>query len=397
MEDEVLVEVEGVSKKFSKHLKTSLKYGLIDILKKSIGMPLNQNLRKDEFWAVNDINFKLRRGECIGLIGHNGAGKSTLLKILNGIYAPDKGQVVMRGKVSALIELGAGFNPILTGRENIYNNAAILGFSRKETDEKLQSIIEFSEIEEFLDMPVKNYSSGMKVRLGFAVAAHLDPDILIIDEVLAVGDISFSLKCFKKIDEILPHTAVIFVSHSLVQISRICTSILVLDKGNEVYLGDDVSEGIQTYLQKQQTNELENIIYLNTDKFEISDYTFNQEAATKFTLQWNTPLEIGFKMSNSRLKKTPYFVVQIFDKEQKPIVATYYKPDDVSLEKSTLQIKIDLGEINLGAAKYSINLAVFEEYEKKLIYKANSIATFDVVHEIVTYAPILKKINISVL
>src|SRR5690606_23183358 len=252
------------------------------------------------------------------------------------------------------------------------------------------------EIEEFLDMPVKNYSSGMKVRLGFAVAAHLDPDILIIDEVLAVGDISFSLKCFKKIDEILPNTAVIFVSHSLVQISRICTSILVLDKGNEVYLGDDVSEGIQTYLQKQQNNELENIIYLNTDKFEISDYTFNREAATKFTLQWNTPLEIGFKMSKNQLKKTPYFVVQIFDKEQKPIVATYYKPDDVNLEKDTLQIKIDLGEINLGAAKYSINLAVFEEYEKKLIYKANSIATFDVVHEIVTYAPILKKIITTV-
>src|SRR5690606_21969125 len=145
MESEELVIVDGVSKKFSERLKTSLRYGLIDIFKKSLGMSLKQELRKDEFWAVKDVCFRLKRGECIGLIGHNGAGKSTLIKILNGIYTPDKGQVVMRGKVSALIELGAGFNPILTGRENIYNNAAILGFSRKETDEKLQSIIEFSE------------------------------------------------------------------------------------------------------------------------------------------------------------------------------------------------------------------------------------------------------------
>src|SRR5690606_10301069 len=169
-----------------------------------------------------DVSFKLRRGECIGLIGHNGAGKSSLLKVLNGLYAPDKGQIVMRGKVGALIELGAGFNLILSGRENIYNNAAVLGFSKKEVDQKIQSIIDFSEIEDFIDMPVQNYSSGMKVRLGFAVAAHLEPDILIIDEVLAVGDLGFVLKCFKKIDELLPKTAVIFVSHNMPMVSRIC-------------------------------------------------------------------------------------------------------------------------------------------------------------------------------
>jgi lipopolysaccharide transport system ATP-binding protein len=147
---------------------------------------------------VNDVSFELKRGQCLGLIGRNGAGKSTLLKMLNGLIKPDKGRIEMRGRVAALIELGAGFNPILTGRENIYNNAAILGFKKKETDHLLGDIIAFSEMEEFIDTPVQYYSSGMKVRLSFAVAAFLKPDVLILDKVLAVGDAGFRIKSFNK-------------------------------------------------------------------------------------------------------------------------------------------------------------------------------------------------------
>ena len=170
---EVLVEVEGLSKKFCKDLKTSLWYGVKDLSANVFGNQQPKGLREKEFWAVKDINFTLRRGECLGLIGHNGAGKSTLLKILNGLINPDEGKVTIRGKVGALIELGAGFNPILSGRENIYNNGAVLGFTRAEIDSKIEKIIDFSEIREFIDMPVQNYSSGMKVRLGFAVAAQI--------------------------------------------------------------------------------------------------------------------------------------------------------------------------------------------------------------------------------
>ena len=171
--DDVLVKVEGLSKKFCIDLKTSLWYGVKDLVTGIRGNKHERELRPKEFWAVKDISFQLKRGECLGLIGHNGAGKSTLLKILNGLINPDAGKVTIRGRVGALIELGAGFNPILSGRENIYNNGAVLGFTKKEIDAKLQTIIDFSELEEFIDMPVQNYSSGMKVRLGFAVAAQM--------------------------------------------------------------------------------------------------------------------------------------------------------------------------------------------------------------------------------
>jgi len=220
MKEEILIEVNQVSKRFCKDLKRSMRYGFMDSLRAIAGKDATATeLRKDEFWAVKDVSFQLRRGECMGLIGHNGAGKSTLLKMLNGLINPDQGSIVMRGRIGALIELGAGFNPILTGRENIYNNGAVLGFTRKEIDEKIEAIIDFAEIREFIDAPVQNYSSGMRVRLGFSVAAQMEPDILLIDEVLAVGDLGFVVKCMNRIQQLLKSCAVIFVSHSMGQIS----------------------------------------------------------------------------------------------------------------------------------------------------------------------------------
>ncbi|HNP68244.1 MAG TPA: polysaccharide ABC transporter ATP-binding protein [Aequorivita sp.] len=256
--NEVLVSVENLSKKFCKDLKTSLWYGVKDLASGLSGNKNNRELRPKEFWAVKDISFELRRGECLGLIGHNGAGKSTLLKILNGLINPDAGKVTIKGRVGALIELGAGFNPILSGRENIYNNGAILGFTRKEIDEKIEEIIDFAEIREFIDMPVQNYSSGMKVRLGFAVAAQMEPDVLLIDEVLAVGDVAFRMKCYNKILELIDSTAVIFVSHSLSQVSRVCTSAMTMDRGELKYIGE-LSKAVTTYEELYLNSKIENI------------------------------------------------------------------------------------------------------------------------------------------
>jgi ABC-type polysaccharide/polyol phosphate transport system ATPase subunit len=208
-------------------------YGATDLLRSFIGFsPSGERLRRGEFWALEDVNIEVAPGECIGLIGPNGAGKSTFLKMLNGIFMPDRGEIRVSGRVGALIEVGAGFHPLLTGRENVYVNGAILGMSRHEIDRELDSIIDFAGIADFIDSPVKHYSSGMYVRLGFAVAAHLRPEILLIDEVLAVGDLSFQIKCLNHIQALLGNgTSVLFVSHNLYQVQRICTSAVLVADG----------------------------------------------------------------------------------------------------------------------------------------------------------------------
>jgi len=180
------------------------------------------------------------------LIGHNGAGKTTLLKMLNGLIKPDSGKITMRGRVGALIALGAGFNPILTGRENIYINGSVLGLSKKEIDGKIDEIIDFAEIGEFIDSPVQNYSSGMNVRLGFAVATAMNPDVIILDEVLAVGDAAFRQKCYRRIDDLRDGTATIFVSHNMPDVARISQSVLVMQSGRSVFQGP-TSEGVGLY------------------------------------------------------------------------------------------------------------------------------------------------------
>ncbi len=249
MKDDILIKCDKVSKKFCKDFKRSLWYGFKDVCSSfTRGNPNPERLRKDEFWALKDISFELRRGECLGLIGHNGAGKSTLLKMLTGLIKPDEGSITMRGRIGTMIELGAGFNPILTGRENIYNNGAVLGFSKEEIDDKFQQIVAFSEIGEFIDSPVQNYSSGMKVRLGFAVAAQMEPDVLLVDEVLAVGDLGFVIKCLNRMGELIPNTATIFVSHSMPMISRICSQVLLMDKGKTLFHSNDIAEGIAKYI-----------------------------------------------------------------------------------------------------------------------------------------------------
>jgi lipopolysaccharide transport system ATP-binding protein len=230
MNDDVLIKVEGVSKKFCRSLKKSLYYGLKDIAGETTGFNKNQDqLRSEEFWAVNDVSFELRRGECLGLIGRNGAGKTTLLKMLNGLIKPNKGRIEMHGRIGALIALGAGFNPILTGRENIYVNASILGLCKKESAAKFEEIVHFAELNDFIDTPVQNYSSGMQVRLGFAVAAVLiKPDVLLLDEVLAVGDMGFKIKCLNSVRELMADAAVVFVSHTMQFVSQFCSRIACL-------------------------------------------------------------------------------------------------------------------------------------------------------------------------
>ncbi|MBU1694396.1 MAG: ABC transporter ATP-binding protein [Verrucomicrobia bacterium] len=294
MSSEPAIRVERVSKKFARSLKKAMVYGLADIARATLlprqfrspnlearvsdtlgattgsyrtrkterptpsnEQPATSNpqpadgLRPSEFWAVRDVSFEVRRGECLGLIGANGAGKSTLFKILSGIYGPTDGRIEIRGRLSALIEVGAGFHAMLSGRENIYISGAVLGMSTKLIEEKYEQIVEFSGVRDFIDMPVKFYSSGMHVRLGFAVLAHLDPEIMLIDEILAVGDMEFQKKCIDRINEMRQgQMAIALVSHSLYRIESLCHRVVWLDHGHVVMIGE-AREVIRAYRDQQ--------------------------------------------------------------------------------------------------------------------------------------------------
>ena len=325
MAGEVLVKVEGVSKKFCRDLKTSLWYGVKDLTSELLGGRHDQaNLRPKEFWAVNGINFELRRGECLGLIGRNGAGKSTMLKMLNGLIKPDTGKITIEGRVGALIELGSGFNPILTGRENIYNNGSVLGIPKKEIDQVIDEIIEFSEIEKFIDTPVAYYSSGMKVRLGFSVAVHMKPDVLILDEVLAVGDSGFKIKSFNKINEMMKNAAVIFVSHSMPNVAIISNKILLMEYGKMEHYGEDVSSGIDKYFEHFGGNDpkLEFNEFAQVEEVEVVPSQKYASLGGVPAIDYQDDLNVRIRVKVDRNIDWFHVKVQITDKDLK-IVGIY--------------------------------------------------------------------------
>ncbi len=391
-DNEVLVKVEHLSKKFCKDLKTSLWYGVKDLYSNVRGNKDVRELRPEEFWAVKDINFELRRGECLGLIGHNGAGKSTLLKILNGLINPDEGKVTIKGRVGALIELGAGFNPILSGRENIFNNGAVLGFSKKEIDSKVEKIIDFAEIREFIDMPVQNYSSGMKVRLGFAVAAQMEPDVLIIDEVLAVGDLGFVLKCFKTIDTILPNTAIVFVSHSMPMISRICNQIILMDKGVNIFSGNNVAKAIDLYYNRFSNNE-STVVFsdgsIKLEKVELVGIKIVQNGIPQ--IKWKDDIEIYFSFRITNKIERPRFNISISDKEQRPVAIFKPNDDNTDFYYSGDMINFNVKHSNLQLAKgiYSLNISVYKINGQLPYLRMNGIISFQINYEDEVWEPFM--------
>jgi len=258
MSDRV-ISVRDLSKRFRIGVRDSSPDSLLQSIWYSLRAPfrnysaLKKLTRFDQddettFWALKDINFEVKQGEVLGIIGHNGAGKSTLLKILSRITEPTTGEVRLNGRVSSLLEVGTGFHPDLTGRENVFMNGTILGMTKKEIDRKFDEIVDFSGVAQYIDTPVKFYSSGMKVRLGFAVAAHLEPEILIVDEVLSVGDIGFQRKCMGKMNEVADSgRTVLFVSHNMAAVENLCTTGLLLDHGKTIFLGP-VREAVRQYI-----------------------------------------------------------------------------------------------------------------------------------------------------
>lgn len=338
LQDDVLVKVEGVSKKYCHSLNRSIQYGVQDIARNMLGLSAKPDkLRNDEFWAVDNVSFELHRGETLGIIGPNGSGKSTLLKMLNGIFMPDKGKIEIKGKVGALIEVGAGFHPMLTGRENIYVNGAILGMSRKEIDDKFDDIVAFADIGDFLDTPVKNYSSGMYVRLGFAVAIHCEPDILLVDEVLAVGDLAFTLKCHKKISKFRQRGGtVVVVNHNMQAIRNICDKVLWINGGKIKEIGDvhHICDSYETNIVmngKMDCNLVGNRHHydLATDISKVEFLDNNDQIRTSYKVGDYFKLRIHFDCR--RTVNNPIFTVSIFNPEGLLIISNYSNADGYKL------------------------------------------------------------------
>jgi len=240
MKNNVVIKFEKVDKKFKKGQKLLLKEALLDIFKPA---------STEEFYVLKDVNFEVKRGETLGILGPNGSGKSTILKLIAQVMVPNKGKVTVLGQIAPLIELGAGFHPELTGRENIYLNGTILGMSKEEIENKFNKIIDFAELKDFIDTPIKHFSSGMYMRLGFAVAVHVDLDILLVDEVLSVGDFDFQSKCMKKMESFKREgKTLVFVSHSLETVSDFCDEVIYLKDG-QVYFKGDAQKAVKLYRQ----------------------------------------------------------------------------------------------------------------------------------------------------
>lgn len=361
---ETLIRVEGVSKKFCRSLRKSLWYGMADLGNELRGRRHGGDgeLRADEFWAVRDISFELKRGECLGLIGHNGAGKTTLLRMLNGLIKPDRGRIEIRGKVGALIALGAGFNPILTGRENIYTNASVLGLSKREVDLKLDEIIAFSEIGEFIDTPVQNYSSGMSVRLGFSVAAVLiKPDVLFLDEVLAVGDIGFVIKCLNTVRRLTADSAVVFVSHTMQFISSFCTRAMVLQHGATLLDSPNPAEAIDRYyaLVKYQTQAS------GTGEAEILAFDLVASGGLLSgedpRVEQGSPLGVRLRVRIDGPRAGAHVLVFIHDETMAPLVCVPIQNADggmLLLSPGEHALEIPLGIVDLNAGKFNFVIGI---------------------------------------
>ncbi len=307
----VVVQVENLSKRYrlgEQSQQTSLKSAISDGMRSLQRRLTGRSQRRrtssqpDEFWALHDVSFDIRQGDRVGIVGRNGAGKSTLLKILSRITEPSQGEVRLRGRVASLLEVGTGFHPELTGRENIFLNGAILGMSKVEIQRKFDEIVAFAEVERFLDTPVKRYSSGMYVRLAFAVAAHLEPEILIVDEVLAVGDVQFQTKCLGKMQDVAQDgRTVLFVSHNMAAVRQLCTSAILLQKGQLIMVGTG-EQVVSRFLSSSHTSdanvrrispygiELVEATLEDADRQPTRSLVFNRDYTLRIALKGHEPL-----------------------------------------------------------------------------------------------------------
>ena len=349
------------------------------------GKPIIQGDTTEEVWALKDVNFEIKRGEAVGVIGRNGAGKSTLLKILSRITEPTTGRVTLKGRIASLLEVGTGFHPELTGRENIYLNGTILGMTRAEIKRKFDEIVAFAEIEKYLDTPVKRYSSGMYVRLAFSVASHLEPEILLVDEVLAVGDAAFQKKCLGKMEEIgKEERTVLFVSHNMSAINALCTSSMLLGNGQMINFGN-VEQIISQYIQESASNTGRKI-WMNG----IGDDTIKRREAA--VLNSAHEIQTNFAMDEDIVVEMQYDVYKDCDgarigfrltSAEGCIVLTSEDTDQANIsakrKKGSYRTRATIPRNFLNEGTYSLTFGCHIPFVKIICFEENCI-TFNVEH-----------------
>ncbi len=367
-----VIEFNSVSKKFRKGEKfNSLRDAIPNFFKRKSKEDI---LQGQEFWAVKDVNFQVKKGEVLGIMGPNGAGKSTILKLLSKIIVPTKGEMRINGRLSALIEVTAGFHPELTGRENVYLNGTILGMRRKEIDARFDKIVEFSGVKEFIDTPVKRYSSGMYSRLGFSVAAYMDPEILLVDEVLAVGDNSFQAKCADKMRELMRSGAtIILVSHQLGMIESLCKRVLLLQNG-ELIKDGGVDEVIPVYQNiiikdneediRQKMNEAEGRVSVETGSLvDLSAVTITDAKQNKKeTFAVEDAIEVVLEYEAKERIEQPIFILDISRSDG--VLCCFSRSDESEVDMDFIQgrgkIKIKMGKLCLAPGIYILKFSVFD-------------------------------------
>jgi lipopolysaccharide transport system ATP-binding protein len=332
--------------------------------------------KTDTFWALQDINFDIYEGECVGIIGRNGAGKSTLLKILSQITPPTKGHIKARGRIASLLEVGTGFHPELTGRENVYLNGSILGLKRSEINAKFDEIIDFSGIGKFLDTPLKHYSSGMKLRLAFSVAAHLEPEILLIDEVLAVGDAEFQKKCLGKMDEVSKSgRTVLFVSHNLGAVKQLCTRGIFLKNG-QLHFENNINKVIDEYLNLNNLENKQGIKKWNLENapgeelklLEVKLSNLSGDIKTDFTTDETIVLAIKYKLITDLTNMRFNFSLLTNDDQILFFTSTHkQEPNWKQTGNYNISIKIPSNLLNTGS--YKIQLQAGCPYVKEVLKK----------------------------
>lgn len=393
---DVLIRVEGVSKRFCRSLKRSLWYGLQDLGSELRGHRHGGDgqLRAEEFWAVRDVNIELKRGECLGIIGHNGAGKTTLLRMLNGLIKPDSGRIELRGRVGALIALGAGFNPVLTGRENIFVNASVLGLSARQVNAKLDEIVDFAEIGDFLDSPVRNYSSGMTVRLGFSIAAVLiEPDVLLLDEVLAVGDISFKVKALNAVRHLTQRSAVVLVSHNMQQVANFCTRAAVMANGHALMDTQDISAAIDAYysLVKDTVATSGSGAAQVLDIQLVVDEEFMLESEPVLAHGCHASLVLSIRID--RPHRAGKVTVVILDQSSSPVIAMPLLFEDgtfLELPPGEHQVVVPFGKVELNGGKYSVSVGVRDVDTGETLVRSQGMRSFRVRPLGAYWGPIVK-------